>query len=201
MPPSAAVQNYYGTVYHNYNYNYAGSAPAAAASSAASPPATANPPPAAPPADEQEHQYDLERERLDECLEAWREWVRCDRPDPDRWCEIKGLVSRAGMDTDDEDYMTWARFDINDPEGGHDEDGCPYGVHPWTRPRPRGYNWAVVRELLRPKWVAHYWYESATRHRWVSTGVETNALGLPIAATVPQHVVDELVNDGLAFME
>ena len=36
---------------------------------------------------------------------------------------------------------------------------------------------------------------------WPSTGVETNALWLPTAATVPQHALDDLVNDGFDFME
>ena len=148
-------------------------------------------------ADFEEH----ERWYREECLAEWRQWVRWNRPGPNRWCELKGWVPRTGMDPDDENYVTWARFDINDPEGGHDEDGCPNGVHPWSRPRARGYHWAVVRELLRHKQVAHYWAESAQRHRWVSTGVETNALGIPTAATVPQHVVDAMVNDGFAFME
>jgi len=102
-----------------------------------------------------------ERWYREECLAEWRQWVRWNRPCPNRWCELKGWVPRTGMDPDDEDYVTWARFDINDFEGGHDEDGCPNGVHPWSRPRMRGYHWAVLRELLRRKQVAHYWYESA----------------------------------------
>ena len=72
-------------------------------------------------------------------LYVWREWVLLGRPDPGVWC-----------------HYAW--FDPDDPVGGYDEDGAPYGVHPWTRPRPRGFHWAVLRELLRHRNIATYWY-------------------------------------------
>ena len=97
-----------------------------------------------------------ERWYREECLAAWRQWVRWNRPGPNRWCELNRLWGPEGMDHEDEYYVTWARFDISCAYGGYDEDGCYNGAHPWSRPRARGYHWAVLRELLR-------------HHRWTGS--------------------------------
>ena len=109
----------------------------------------------------EEYKADFEQQERwyrEECLEVWRQWVCWNRPDPDSWCKLKGFVPRTGMDPDDGCYVTWARFDISMACGGYDEDGCENGAHPWTRPRPRGFHWAVLRELLRHRNIATYWY-------------------------------------------
>ena len=63
------------------------------------------------------------------------------------------------MDPDDEYYIVWSGWNPNMYEGGFDEDGCPHGVHPWSKPRPRGFYWAVLREHLRHEQLALYWYK------------------------------------------
>ena len=112
---------------------------------------------------------------LEECIDAYSEWVEMGRPSVRRWVELKDYVGPDGMDSDDEDYVTWAGFDVNCPYGGHDKDGAFYGAHPWSYKtcRPRGFFWALLRESYNRKKIKTlgifwYWLEQTVRNRYTS---------------------------------
>ena len=113
-----------------------------------------------------------------ESFEQWEE-----RAEQDCWREYIDIYLKWKRDpVPPEQYCTSGWFDPNDPNGGTDEDGAPWGVHPWTHvtlPRPSWVNWTLARTLFWEQWhtrrIAMYWLEKTAEQRWHPRNINMQA--------------------------
>jgi len=104
----------------------------------------------------------MSRDSDDESAEDLMRDVEC-------WDEIHdlrnlGLVGKRPHFLENNKYPAW--FDPDDHSGGVDEDGAPWGLHPFYDygPMPGYVGWFLLRRAVRAKFAMFYWMEITARN-------------------------------------